>query len=113
MYTQIYNKDDERLNVPEGYNGTAIIDGIHNEPEPETPEKNADDASTVKAGLFGNIFSAPLLKNILGNDGSVLSVFSKIGTEEILILATAAFLFFSGEGDKECAILLLLLLFIG
>ena len=37
----------------------------------------------------------------------------KIGTEEILIIATAAFLFFAKEGDKECAIMLLLLLFLG
>ena len=37
---------------------------------------------------------------------------SKIGTEEILIIATALFLLFSKSGDKECAIMLGLLLFV-
>ena len=38
--------------------------------------------------------------------------YTNIGTEEILIIATAAFLFFSKGGDRECALILLLLLFI-
>ena len=36
----------------------------------------------------------------------------KLGTEEILIIGLALFLFLSRDGDKECAILLALLLLI-
>ena len=46
-----------------------------------------------------------------GMDFGKLS-FPKIGTEEILIIGLAIFLFLSRDGDKECAVLLLLLLFI-
>ena len=57
----------------------------------------------------------PFLSGIFG-DGGLLGGLNlkmpKIGTEEILILATAAFLFFSKDGDKESAIILLLLLLI-
>ncbi len=49
------------------------------------------------------------LGTIFGGDGGI---FQNIGIEEILILAVAAYLIFSGSGDIECAIMLLLLLFI-
>lgn len=35
-----------------------------------------------------------------------------LGTEEIILLCAAALLFFSKEGDRECALIILLLLFI-
>lgn len=34
------------------------------------------------------------------------------GTEELLLIGLALFLFFSAEGDRECALILLLLLFV-
>ena len=48
-----------------------------------------------------------------GTLNSIKDSFTKIGTEELLILALAAFLFFSKDGDRECALMLLALLFVG
>lgn len=48
-----------------------------------------------------------------GSLNSIKDSFKKIGTEELLILALAAFLFFSRDGDRECALMLLALLFVG
>ncbi len=68
-------------------------------------------------GLFGGLFGGGSLfgggaLSSLFSSGGVKSFISKIGTEEILIIATALFLFLSKEGDKECAIMLLLLLLV-
>ena len=52
------------------------------------------------------------LENILGNLNIRLPSLDKIGFEEILIIAIAAFLFFSADGDRECALILLALLLI-
>ena len=115
MYTRSYNEEDA-LRVPEGYSGVALKEGLHTDVplqpshEPIAEEKESETAS---AGLFGNLFNTQAIRGTLGHFFSGgLPVLSKIGTEEILILATAAFLFFAGDGDKECAIMLLLLLFI-
>ncbi len=68
------------------------------------------------SGLFGGLFSGGLFREgglySLFRGGGIKSLFSNIGTEEILIIATALFLFLSKEGDKECAVMLLLLLMI-
>jgi hypothetical protein len=76
------------------------------EPEPETVQagnilSGISDAFSLK-GLFSNLSGFKL-----GNLG-----LPKIGTEEILIIGLALFLFLSKDGDKECAILLALLLLI-
>jgi hypothetical protein len=52
------------------------------------------------------------LQNILGNINIRMPSLDKIGFEEILIIAIAAFLFFSADGDRECALILLALLLI-
>ena len=101
--------------VPDGYSGTALPPKLHKrdsdqesfEPQEvntQPPEK--EDEECAEAGLFGKLS--------LGNLGSLLPKgfgIKKLGGEEILILAVAAFLIFS-DGDIECAIMLILLLFI-
>ena len=104
MYTRSYNEDGS-LSLPEGYGGTML--------EPERNEREMKDERTVEA-------SAPpiggFLSGLSGGLSSLLRPFApnefKIGTEEILIGAVALFLLFSKNGDKECAIMLLLTLFI-
>ncbi len=132
MYTRPYNDEPHGIVIPESYGGTLLreserpIKNVEEAPneahetsvknpwekEAESPreevhkkEESAEAFSSLSNLPFGN-FLTKLGKN---------SKFSlqKIGTEEILIIATAAFLFFSKEGDKECAIMLLLLLFLG
>ena len=125
MYTRSYNDTGEIL-IPERYGGTSFGQShpSHNQPqEPELTPKNpwenekvhtSEDESVEESaptsaspsklslgGIFGNIFKKESFS------------LQKLGKEELLIIATAAFLFFSKEGDKECAIMLLLLLFLG
>ncbi len=126
MYTRPYTDDAKKILIPESYGGTALT-GI---PEREdargedahigehTEKSHTDDASQVfcesKAADAGPSFLQRLgFGNLFGDifRGGKFGL-HKIGTEEILILATAAFLFFSKDGDRECAIMLLLLLFI-
>ena len=82
------------------------------EEEASAPVK--EERESVLTGLFGRL---PTLTSIFkGGSGFLDSLpikMPKIGSEEILILGIAFFLLFSKNGDKECAIMLLLLIFIG
>ena len=126
MYTRSY---DENLGIliPDSYGGTALREDQVSEheaknerPTEETfsysreqsgealhkPNGRSDEAKeTFLSKLTSKVFSG----NIFNNDKFSLQ---KIGSEEILIIAAAAFLMFSKNGDKECAIMLLLLLFL-
>ena len=102
MYTRSYS-DNPALTLPEGYAGTmlegdAVKDETCNEPATEA----SAPASGILSGLggIGSIFNLKHLGDV------------KIGTEELLIAAVALFLLFSKNGDKECAIMLLLTLFV-
>lgn len=100
MYTRDFGTENSGRGVPDSYCGNLFSEekeqALHN----ETEEKSGE--VSVFHSLFGKGFD---LKN--------LSIFKKgFGTEEILILGIAAFLLFSKDGDKECAIILLLSLFL-
>ena len=137
MYTRSYLGSGEgRQSLPENYDGVAFLepnkpDAYENKDsnsekqkceEPcsanKTPSSNPWDAPTEKAslddGVLAGLGKIPLLNGIAGlfkgRDGGFN--LSKIGTEEILIIAAAIFLFLSKDGDNECAIMLLLLLLI-
>ncbi len=108
MYTRDFN--DENLNVPREYGGVAFEKEdceVHRENEEECMAKGEGGGGFLKgfSGLFqGGLFggtSLPIIKNGF-----------KLGTEELLLLALAAFLFFSKDGDKECALILLFLIFV-
>ena len=129
MYTRPYN-DNVGIIIPESYNGTAFRDEAKAEEMPADKE-DAPAFSTPKAqgetwdkdssvhternksepvgSFLQNLPISNLFGGIFKNGRFSLQ---KIGTEEILIIATAAFLFFSKDGDKECALMLLLLLFL-
>lgn len=122
MYSRSFYPDSQSsLMPPENYDGTAFI---------ERSEEGADNpimTTTADAGeptqresvqASGGVLSSlsiPFLSGLFDKGGLLgglgLSM-PRIGTEEILILATAAFLFFSKNGDREIALILLLLLFI-
>ena len=116
MYSRNYFSDKEcPPTPPDNYSGTALTEEIS-----ECADENFSKAEEVGAvkkdehreNLFGDMFSADGGLSRIFSGGGIKSLFSSIGTEEILILAAAALLFFSKEGDKECAIMLFLLLFI-
>ncbi len=113
MYTRSY--PERGTDIPEGYVGAAVgstdksadshyIDGTKNpwENEPTQTEEGV-----------------PASKNTLGFSGILGSLFQNgrfnlqfIGFEEILIIAAAAYMLMSKDGDRECGIMLLVLLFI-
>ena len=107
MYSKSYYPEEEnRQIIPEGYDGTAFQEVAQADAEKEPPQSNAEvekvSSIPLMSGLFGNV-SLPFLDSIK---------MPKIGTEELLILAVAGFLLFSKNGDRECALILLFLLFI-
>lgn len=76
--------------------------------------KAEEVSASVASGLFPLIDKLPFagfLGRLIPDKERKISI-PKIGAEEILIIATATFLFFSKEGDKECAIMLFLLLLV-
>ncbi len=127
MYSRSYNTDRHGgTTVPSGYDGCAfdeekrqqnldtppVLDncngdgGYCNEEIGETKETSASPLSGgFLSGILGPLFGS-------GGRGGFNLKLPKIGTEEILIIATAFFLLFSKDGDIECALLLLLLLLI-
>ena len=134
MYTRNYIEDDGAVNIPQNYDGIAFdtempemkntiskgiaekkvspTDFAPQQPEPE--ELPACASVETGGGILGNLFGKFQLKNLLPTSvSSVLGLDKfKLGAEELLIIGLALFLLFSKEGDKECAIILLLLLFV-
>lgn len=106
MYTRNYFNEPGAL--PSDYNGIALREN-QSEPAPpieDTPVHKEIRREESKKGSGG------FLEGLFGNLHIGLPSLDKLGYEEILIIAVAAFLFFSDSGDKECAILLILLLLI-
>ncbi len=135
MYTGSYYPDGERTRLPEGYDGCAFgqadtaqatveIAKATSEPkisprdgalvdendDVEAMSKKDDDGGSWLGSLFQKLpFSGFLEGKRLGP--MRFDTF-KLGTEEILLIAVALFLLFTKNGDKECAIILLCLLFV-
>jgi hypothetical protein len=104
MYSRNYFENElPTPAVPENYVGTAFGAEPEQPPdEPETAPVAAKPSATPHTGLLGSL-NLPFLSGIK---------LPEIGSEEILIIAVALFLLLSQHGDKECAIMLLLLLLI-
>jgi len=136
MYTKSYPKDNQGILIPEKYGGTAFIDtaiekkdtyeidgeklsegktGEAKNPWEENEEKNSTRGEpSAPAGAFGGLFSR-LGDGLFGIPyfKSPKAIFSDgLGTEELLIIGLALFLFLSPERDIECALMILLLLFV-
>ena len=131
MYTRNYIDDGGGMNIPQNYDGIAFDTDIPDtkntiaasmgekkisppDMKAEAPESAPTSANAEGSGIFGGFLQKLGLKNILPS--SIGSLFQldqfKLGKEEILLIGIALFLLFSKEGDKECAIILLLLLFV-
>ena len=103
MYTREYD-DGIPTSLPEGYSGTMLSE----ERKDEREDTKAEPVSSSPLGFLEKLKGNPLT-SLFGGFGK--GEF-KLGIEEILIGATALFHLFSKDGDKECGIMLLLLLFI-
>lgn len=104
MYTRDY-LDTESVQIPQGYRGTLLEDRPEEEREQTASRKECE---STEASATSSILPKPL-RSLFGE--KFLRGF-RLGTEELLIIAAAIFLLFSKDGDKECAVLLGLLLFI-
>ena len=144
MYTRSYFPDENKITVPENYDGNAFSEDSQREEAPritpraaiaqETKISPRDEAVFIPTSADEVEDEKPAQKSENEGGGFLSSVFKKlpfsglfpakmggifkdggfrIGSEEILIIAVALFLFFSKEGDRECAFMLLALLFIG
>ena len=107
IYSRSYGEGGA-LSLPDSYNGTAFDRTA--EDRGDIHSEKAEEKETVSTSAEPTGFIDRILKSIpffdFGSGGFHL------GTEEVLIAAVAAMLFFSKGGDKECALLLLARLFI-
>ena len=111
MYTRTY--PDRISDVPEGYKGTAMsetemadtgyIGAGANPWENRETEQASVEASKSVSGISG------ILGGLFQNGKFSLQ---SVGFEELLIIAAAAYMLLSREGDRTCGIMLLVLLFI-
>ena len=130
MYTRsFYPEGREDLTIPKNYDGTAL-----SHPNTETASTyRENDEKAAHENFFKEDFDEPcanIFSSEKNDSGGFLSgLFSKlqiknlggifkggekelkIGTEELIIIGISLFLLFSKSGDKECGVLLLLLLF--
>ena len=140
MYSRSYQAG-EIPTIPESYSGVAFREpeppvedaprGVAKSADirfttaPEPPDPNltatavAEPTPAPETAPMGGILSAigdilPFKGLFSGGSGLGLDKLglTKLGTEEILIIGLALFLFLSRDGDKECAIILVLLLLI-
>ncbi len=122
MYSRSYYPDGSvKVTPPENYDGTAFTEKAL-PPSSDAAEvsfaenyEEKQPKSRDEESVLTSLGKTPFLSGIFGEGGLLGGLnlkMPKIGTEEILIIATAAFLFFSKDGDKESAIILLLLLLI-
>jgi hypothetical protein len=108
MYTRSY--DEEKLTLPNSYGGTAFSESKSCSEKEELEAVSQNSPPIREDKLSSSLFQlfTPVAK-LFGKDGIRMP---KIGTEELILLATAAFLLFGKEHDIECALLLVFLIFI-
>ncbi len=134
MYTRSYFQDDENLSIPENYDGNAFrgdstdiqeeIKETQIQKNPfEPPYRESDEPCVAskdredKKRDTGPISISALLQkfqpsSLFGKFDFLKDGRFDIGSEEILIIGVAIFLFFSEGRDIECALMLLFLLLI-
>ena len=111
MYTRAY--PDKMSEIPEGYKGAAMsepertdtgyISAGANPWETTDTEDPSVEASKSVSGISG------ILGGLFQNGRFSLQ---SVGFEELLIIAAAAYMLMSRDGDRTCGIMLLILLFI-
>lgn len=131
MYTRSYFQDDEKISIPENYDGNAFReDSVGQIKESEIPKDNFEkaDAESCEECFISNGTkrerqdTGPGFISTFFQRFQPSALFDKfelfkggrfdLESEEILIIGIALFLFFSEGKDIECALMLLLLLFI-
>ena len=113
-------REDYGISLPGDYCGTTFNEGETRRNEENDFRRSGERSEGAgeggcplhnerrRTGISSLLSELPLFSGLSSLGLSV----PKFGAEDILIIATAAFLFFSKSGDKECAIMLLLLIFV-
>ncbi len=122
MYSRnFYSEDAKTPTPPENYSGVALSDDGAPVPEAEESEPTCADRPPHRDDECRDERREPPLFGIFGKDSTVFRLFngggirsltSGFGLEEMLIIAAALLLLFTKDGDRECAIMLLMLLLI-
>jgi len=131
MYTRSYYPEDGEIKIPEKYDGNAFREEVNEERGEEASENQPKEPQVLRAPWDGGETAEEVMAKSDGARWGFGGFLDKLpfkgitdalpffkggnfhlGNEEILILAIALFLFFSRGGDKECAVMLLLLLWI-
>ena len=137
MYSRGLGPIKQDCTIPEKYDGTALLDLPVGEADaqcgtapkfidaqkkeikisPTTPHEQIADESyredKSEAASATPTISSRWLSGIFADGFSFGNVLQRIELEDLIIIGLAAFLFFSKSGDKECALMLLALIFIG
>ena len=130
MYTRSYYPEGDGIKIPENYDGNAFremetppIEKSVKEEAPAMEETlrapwDVSEAAEETMGVpkvarsFGSFFERMPFGNLFGSLPFFKGGKLNFGTEELIICAIALFLLFSQGGDKECAVMLLLLLWV-
>ena len=131
MYTRSYFTEDKKIDIPENYDGNAFRENksdfdVRREHDIEVSDDcpvnddTTDSTESSSRNAFSSLLEKLPVKNLFSGfpfsffkNGSGREERRYFGTEEILIFIIAAYMFLSKDGDRECAIMLALLLFIG
>ncbi len=140
MYSRGFGIPSSDVKIPEKYDGTALIDiptedekvnpysipvfsdtgkkevkispgDISSETSSEVKDYSNENEESKESGIF-SFAPIKLISKIIPNRLDFGNLVPKIELEEIIILGLAILLFFSKSGDKECALILLALIFI-
>ena len=125
MYTRSYLAEDKAPEIPENYDGNAFVRNADSSATKSPFEeyhgaKNEERESDAaeKSVKIAPILERLPIKKLLGTfglgrgDEKYGDRLIRLGKEEILLIALALYMFFSKDGDKECAIMLAILVFI-
>ncbi len=116
MYSRNYYETDDSPKLPENYDGTTLRSSEKEEVKSEVKQNGEETVLTSaqkdKTSFFSSFPKSIQIPAFLGKLGINSLSLPRLGTEEIILIAAAAYLFFSKEGDKECAVMLILLLFV-
>ena len=137
MYTRNYYSEHEKITVPENYDGNAFHENkevreakaeqapsVKEELPPlrapwDVPKETSEDVAEkvmtrpkTQGNLLGELMTNLPFGSFLRKGDFFKNAFSDFGTEEILLIGVALFLLLSKSGDKECAFILLFLLFV-
>ena len=137
MYSRAYQLEEGKISIPKNYDGNAFREEKGCEPtanedlcdistEASERRDNIEECVSLReeasgeahqkkssdGGIFASIFKGKRTSSFIDYLPFVKGGRFDVGTEEILLVAISLFLLFSKDGDKECAIMLLLLLFV-